>query len=85
MSEALMKAGGLEGKLAEKEMEAWTELQKEVWGRYKRLFEANEPKKGGSFYLQSKVVRARERLEVELGKRGLRGEPAKEEAVKAEA
>jgi mitochondrial import inner membrane translocase subunit TIM16 len=39
----------------------------EVLGRYKRLFDLNDPKKGGSFYLQSKVVRARERLEAELG------------------
>lgn len=33
--------------------------------RYKLLFERNDPKKGGSFYLQSKVYRARERLEAE--------------------
>ena len=33
--------------------------------RYKLLFERNDPKKGGSFYLQSKVYRARERLEKE--------------------
>jgi import inner membrane translocase subunit TIM16 len=26
----------------------------------------NDPKSGGSFYLQSKVVRAKERLEMEL-------------------
>jgi mitochondrial import inner membrane translocase subunit TIM16 len=38
----------------------------EVLGRYKRLFDANDPQKGGSFYLQSKVVRARERLEAEI-------------------
>ncbi|TGZ77691.1 protein transporter [Ascodesmis nigricans] len=29
--------------------------------RYKKLFEVNDPKKGGSFYLQSKIHRARER------------------------
>ncbi|KAL2760035.1 hypothetical protein ACRALDRAFT_1079081 [Sodiomyces alcalophilus JCM 7366] len=34
----------------------------QVAERYKRLFDANDPEKGGSFYLQSKVVRARERL-----------------------
>lgn len=33
--------------------------------RYKILFERNDPKKGGSFYLQSKIYRARERLEAE--------------------
>lgn len=39
----------------------------EVMQRYKRLFDANDPQKGGSFYLQSKVVRAKERFERELG------------------
>ncbi|VUC28586.1 unnamed protein product [Clonostachys rosea] len=39
----------------------------EVVERYKRLFDANEPQKGGSFYLQSKIVRAKERFEAELG------------------
>jgi import inner membrane translocase subunit TIM16 len=39
----------------------------EVIERYKRLFDANEPEKGGSFYLQSKIVRAKERLEREVG------------------
>ncbi|KAF4811754.1 Mitochondrial import inner membrane translocase subunit tim16 [Colletotrichum siamense] len=39
----------------------------EVMERFKRLFDANDPKKGGSFYLQSKILRARERLESEIG------------------
>lgn len=39
----------------------------EVLERYKRLFDANNPEKGGSFYLQSKVFRAKERFERELG------------------
>ncbi|GAB0133986.1 mitochondrial import inner membrane translocase subunit TIM16 [Epichloe bromicola] len=39
----------------------------EVLERYKRLFDANEPQNGGSFYLQSKIVRAKERFERELG------------------
>jgi import inner membrane translocase subunit TIM16 len=38
----------------------------EVMDRFKKLFDANEPKKGGSFYLQSKILRARERIESEL-------------------
>ncbi|KAJ2897572.1 mitochondrial import inner membrane translocase subunit tim16 [Zalerion maritima] len=38
----------------------------EVTERFKRLFDANDPKKGGSFYLQSKVLRARERIEAEV-------------------
>ncbi|GAO16647.1 uncharacterized protein UV8b_00790 [Ustilaginoidea virens] len=39
----------------------------EVLQRYKRLFDANDPHKGGSFYLQSKVVRAKERFEQDMG------------------
>jgi mitochondrial import inner membrane translocase subunit TIM16 len=39
----------------------------EIASRYKRLFDANDPQKGGSFYLQSKVVRAKERLDAEVG------------------
>lgn len=31
--------------------------------RYKRLFELNDPGKGGSFYLQSKVYRSKEVLD----------------------
>lgn len=34
--------------------------------RFKRLFDVNDPQKGGSFYLQSKVLRARERIEMEV-------------------
>ncbi|XP_011498093.1 PREDICTED: mitochondrial import inner membrane translocase subunit Tim16 [Ceratosolen solmsi marchali] len=33
---------------------------------YKYLIEANDRSKGGSFYLQSKVVRAKERIDEEL-------------------
>lgn len=33
--------------------------------RFKKLFDLNDPKKGGSFYLQSKILRARERIEME--------------------
>lgn len=38
-----------------------------VMERYKRMFDANDPQKGGSFYLQSKIVRAKERFEREMG------------------
>jgi import inner membrane translocase subunit TIM16 len=38
----------------------------DVMERFKRLFDANDPKTGGSFYLQSKVLRARERIEMEV-------------------
>lgn len=37
-----------------------------VTERFKRLFDLNDPQKGGSFYLQSKILRARERIEREL-------------------
>lgn len=37
-----------------------------VMERFKRLYDLNEPQKGGSFYLQSKVLRARERIELEV-------------------
>jgi import inner membrane translocase subunit TIM16 len=38
----------------------------DVMERFKRLFDVNDPKKGGSFYLQSKILRARERIESEV-------------------
>lgn len=38
----------------------------EVMGRFKRLFDVNDPQKGGSFYLQSKILRARERIEADV-------------------
>lgn len=38
----------------------------DVMSRFKTLFDKNEPKNGGSFYLQSKVLRARERIEREV-------------------
>lgn len=34
--------------------------------RFKKLFDVNDPQKGGSFYLQSKILRARERIEAEM-------------------
>jgi len=37
-----------------------------VMERFKKLFDVNDPGKGGSFYLQSKVLRARERIEMEV-------------------
>ena len=53
----------------------------EMVERYKRLFDANDPQKGGSFYLQSKVVRAKERLEREMGP--MREKAEQEAEVKA--
>lgn len=52
----------------------------EVMDRFKRLFDANDPQKGGSFYLQSKVLRARERIEAEV--RPTQEKMAQEQEVK---
>ncbi|KAF9808305.1 hypothetical protein SFRURICE_008358 [Spodoptera frugiperda] len=42
-------------------------LDKEKIGKnYEHLFQANEKAKGGSFYLQSKIVRAKERIDAEF-------------------
>ncbi|XP_076021164.1 mitochondrial import inner membrane translocase subunit tim16 [Genypterus blacodes] len=38
----------------------------EIQKNYEHLFKANDKAVGGSFYLQSKVVRAKERLDEEL-------------------
>ncbi|KAI1301450.1 Mitochondrial import inner membrane translocase subunit Tim16 [Halotydeus destructor] len=38
----------------------------EIQKKYDHLFEVNDKIKGGSFYLQSKVVRAKERLDDEM-------------------
>ena len=37
-----------------------------VAARYDTLYAKNEPSKGGSFYLQSKILRAREALDAEI-------------------
>ena len=34
--------------------------------RFKKLYDVNNPDRGGSFYLQSKILRARERIEAEV-------------------
>lgn len=39
--------------------------------RYEHLFKANDKARGGSFYLQSKVVRAKERIDAELKAAGV--------------
>ncbi|RNA05132.1 mitochondrial import inner membrane translocase subunit TIM16 [Brachionus plicatilis] len=39
---------------------------KEIEESYKRLFELNDKTKGGSFYLQSKIYRAKERIDQEI-------------------
>ncbi|KAI9366822.1 Pam16-domain-containing protein [Zopfochytrium polystomum] len=55
----------------------------EIAKKYDHLFKANDPANGGSFYLQSKVFRAKERLELELGARAAAAE--REAAAKGAA
>ena len=50
----------------------------DVTARFKKLFDNNEPSNGGSFYLQSKVLRARERIELEVRQRVEREDREKE-------
>lgn len=38
----------------------------QVQKNYSHLFNVNDKSKGGSFYLQSKIVRAKERIDVEI-------------------
>lgn len=47
---------------------------KQVMERFKKLFDANEVQQGGSFYLQSKILRARERIEGEVRRKEIREE-----------
>nr|CAI5837975.1 unnamed protein product [Callosobruchus analis] len=44
---------------------------KEIEERYKYLFNANSKEQAGSLYLQSKVFRAKQRLDIELNKDAL--------------
>ncbi|KAI9504527.1 Pam16-domain-containing protein [Coemansia spiralis] len=48
--------------------------KEELAKNFEHLFEANDPKKGGSFYLQSKVIRARERIEMHWAQEKLKAE-----------
>lgn len=40
----------------------------DVESKFKHLFDVNDKSRGGSFYIQSKVVRAKERIDQELAK-----------------
>lgn len=75
--------GGQQGNIAEKEVELEKNMEI-MMDRFKRLFDANEVDKGGSFYLQSKILRARQRIEREAAKEleRLEGEKEKEELAK---
>ncbi|KAL3094786.1 hypothetical protein niasHS_006081 [Heterodera schachtii] len=54
--------------------------REEIQRKYEHMFTANDRKKGGTLYLQAKVFRAKERLDVELD-RIEREAQAKEEAA----
>lgn len=53
--------------------------QEQIQKSYEHLFAMNDKSKGGSFYLQSKVFRAKERLDQELKSQGESPESAKGE------
>ena len=44
----------------------WKEAPEEVNERYEKFLAANDPSNGGSFYLQSKIFRAKEFLDEEI-------------------
>lgn len=56
--------------------------RKLIESNFRRLFAANDVARGGSFYLQSKVFRAKQILDRELG--GLRNELAEDEKPKTD-
>jgi len=54
----------------------------EIASKYEHLFKINDKAKGGSFYLQSKVFRAKERIDKDLKQNAKRGET---ESMKSES
>ncbi|KAJ2860369.1 mitochondrial import inner membrane translocase subunit TIM16 [Coemansia aciculifera] len=50
------------------------EDKEEMTKKFEHLFGANDPKQGGSIYLQSKVIRARERIEMHWAQEILKAE-----------
>lgn len=52
--------------------------------QYKKFFENNDPGKGGSFYLQSKIFRAKEALDYELSGGAKKEREEQEKAEKEE-
>ncbi|KHN82033.1 Mitochondrial import inner membrane translocase subunit tim-16 [Toxocara canis] len=53
--------------------------KEEVEAKYKHLFDVNDKSKGGSLYLQSKVYRAKERIDEEFRERSSDAEPPVQE------
>ena len=60
--------------------EMWKLEREEVEKRYEKFFAANDPDNGGSFYLQSKIFRAKEFLEAEEAEEAAEAAAAGEEA-----
>ena len=58
-----------------------TEYTGRLTERFKKLFDQNDPNKGGSFYLQSKVLRARERIEADVGRVNENAEATSREGI----
>ncbi|KAI8146000.1 Pam16-domain-containing protein [Fennellomyces sp. T-0311] len=59
------------------------ELEK-ILKNYEHLFSMNETSKGGSFYIQSKVVRAKERIEMERAQEAKKAAQANQENASSE-
>ncbi|KAJ1959152.1 mitochondrial import inner membrane translocase subunit TIM16 [Dipsacomyces acuminosporus] len=55
------------------------ESREEIAKKFEHLFAVNDPKKGGSIYLQAKVIRARERIEMHWAQEILKAEQAQAE------
>ncbi|KAJ1892936.1 mitochondrial import inner membrane translocase subunit TIM16 [Kickxella alabastrina] len=53
--------------------------------KFEHLFASNDPKKGGSFYLQSKIIRARERIEMHWAQEKLKAQQEAAGEVPAES
>ncbi|XP_028841868.1 mitochondrial import inner membrane translocase subunit tim16 [Denticeps clupeoides] len=65
-SAAASSLSGMTLQEAQQILNIGTLTPEEIQKNYEHLFKVNDKSAGGSFYLQSKVVRAKERLEEEL-------------------
>uniref|UniRef100_A0A1A8N3Q7 Presequence translocase-associated motor 16 homolog n=2 Tax=Nothobranchius TaxID=28779 RepID=A0A1A8N3Q7_9TELE len=65
-SAAASSISGMSLQEAQQILNISTVSPEEIQKNYEHLFKVNDKSAGGSFYLQSKVVRAKERLEEEL-------------------
>uniref|UniRef100_A0A1A8H9M9 Presequence translocase-associated motor 16 homolog n=1 Tax=Nothobranchius korthausae TaxID=1143690 RepID=A0A1A8H9M9_9TELE len=65
-SAAASSISGMSLQEAQQILNISTVSPEEIQKNYEHLFKVNDKSAGGSFYIQSKVVRAKERLEEEL-------------------